>query len=275
MNMKLVHHQQAYTIEHITTNHMVKRKGIITKRHRHPVFHLIYITAGCGVFEINDQIKYASPGMLYVIQPNEWHAFGSQEGHFLSDLECTFTLMDQQGGYAQSRLFDMPSVYPVPGHLQTMLIEGFERVLEASTKLFSPDHIGVLIMDLMFRIQMICNAGDGRADSPPDTKEALVDQLKQYLKAHLSSPIRLTEVASSVHLSPNYVCRIFKQMTGETLMDYLLRIRMQEACKLLIYTDLPIYAIAEKVSYEDASYFSRIFKKKQGVSPQDYRARMQ
>ncbi len=64
--------------------------------------------------------------------------------------------------------------------------------------------------------------------------------------------------------------RIFKAATGSSLQEYLLDLRIRKACDLLLRTDLPVSVIALSVSYEDTLYFSRLFKKKKGVSPTQY-----
>lgn len=63
---------------------------------------------------------------------------------------------------------------------------------------------------------------------------------------------------------------MFRQKTGMTLVDYLTKIRIENAIKLIKNTNLRIYEIAEKVGYENVEHFSRVFKKRVGVSPKEY-----
>lgn len=81
----------------------------------------------------------------------------------------------------------------------------------------------------------------------------------------------LAEVARKVYLSPNYVSTIFKQHTGETVMQRMSRVRLGIAKNLLESSELKIYEVSEQVGYSNPYYFSVWFKKMSGFSPSDYR----
>lgn len=99
-------------------------------------------------------------------------------------------------------------------------------------------------------------------------------QVLRYIRENFAQPITLDEVARSVFLSPFYFSHLFMDELGITFMEYLTRVRMEEAKKLLSDKSLSMQAIAEGVGYDDASYFSKVFKKNVGVTPNKYRARL-
>jgi YesN/AraC family two-component response regulator len=102
----------------------------------------------------------------------------------------------------------------------------------------------------------------------------LIDDIGRYLKENLSdSELSLTKIAHVFFVNASYLSRIFKRETGINLMDYLTKIRIEEAKILLKETDLMAYEIAEKVGIPDSSYFSTCFKKYAGLSVSDYRKR--
>ena len=68
-----------------------------------------------------------------------------------------------------------------------------------------------------------------------------------------------------------YVSRVFKETTGESPISYLIRVRLVKACGLLAGNGASVREIARQVGYEDAYYFSKLFKKYYGVSPMEYR----
>jgi len=78
-------------------------------------------------------------------------------------------------------------------------------------------------------------------------------------------------VARKVYISPYYLSHLFREELNITFLEYLTMVRMEEAKKLLKDTSLSIVAIASQVGYEDASYFSKVFKKYVGISPAQYR----
>jgi two-component system response regulator YesN len=95
-----------------------------------------------------------------------------------------------------------------------------------------------------------------------------------FIRENYSRPITLEETARSVYLSPYYLSHTFKDELGITFIEYLTRVRMEEAKTLLTDKNLSMQGIAERVGYDDASYFSKVFKKKIGVTPNKYRAQL-
>lgn len=78
-------------------------------------------------------------------------------------------------------------------------------------------------------------------------------------------------MARKVYISPYYLSHLFREELNITFLEYLTMVRMEEAKKLLKDTSLSIVAIASQVGYEDASYFSKVFKRYVGISPAQYR----
>ena len=93
----------------------------------------------------------------------------------------------------------------------------------------------------------------------------------EYIEKNFQENINLNKISNYVSLSKNYFCNIFKKEVGVTIWDYLIRIRMEEARRMLLETDLKTYDISGKIGYDDPSYFGRLFKKYTGFTPTEYR----
>ncbi|MCC3355313.1 response regulator transcription factor [Bacillus sp. REN16] len=93
----------------------------------------------------------------------------------------------------------------------------------------------------------------------------------EYIQDHYAEPLTLTEVATYFHFNPSYLSNYFSVHNKEGFIEYLNKIRIEEAAKLLIKSDIPISEIGPMVGYSDHSYFSKIFKKIKGMSPSQYR----
>ena len=106
----------------------------------------------------------------------------------------------------------------------------------------------------------------GKAYSKP-VRESLAMIDMQY-----SENISLEEICSRVAVSKNYFCYLFKRETGTSLWNYLTMVRLKQAKKLLKETNLRNYEVAFQVGYDNPSYFSRLFKKQEGMTPNEYRA---
>ena len=95
--------------------------------------------------------------------------------------------------------------------------------------------------------------------------------LKKMIDAKYDEIVDLQELAGNLYISPDYLRHIFKQRIGESPLNYLIRRRLDSACELLNITDLPVGEIAHRVGLDNAYYFSRIFHKRIGQSPSEYR----
>lgn len=98
-------------------------------------------------------------------------------------------------------------------------------------------------------------------------------QMEHYIEENYRSKISLDEIAAALHANGSYLSRLYKNKTGRNLFDAILDRRIEAAKEYLLHTDMKAYEISETVGMEDAGYFSRMFKKKTGVSPKEFRKR--
>lgn len=96
-----------------------------------------------------------------------------------------------------------------------------------------------------------------------------------YLNLHYSEQVTLSEVADYTYVSTYYLSRMFKKELGKNFVDYLNEIRILKAKELLKDPKYKSYEIAEMVGILDAHYFSRLFKKHEGLSPTEFRDSVQ
>ncbi|MFV0553158.1 MAG: AraC family transcriptional regulator [Mangrovibacterium sp.] len=99
----------------------------------------------------------------------------------------------------------------------------------------------------------------------------LSDKSILFMKNKLDKKLTLDDLAHEAGLSVSQYSLAFRQKTGKSPIDYLIQLRIQKACQLLDHTLLSVKEIAQKVGYDDAYYFSRIFKKMMNVPPKEYR----
>jgi two-component system response regulator YesN len=99
-----------------------------------------------------------------------------------------------------------------------------------------------------------------------------IEKAKDFIDENFAvRELNLNMVAESVHISPAYLSQLFKQVTGESCIEYITKARINESRRLLKDTNLKTYEIAEMVGYSDPQYFSTSFKKIVGTSPTNYR----
>jgi AraC-like DNA-binding protein len=92
-----------------------------------------------------------------------------------------------------------------------------------------------------------------------------------FMKQNIEKPVTLNVIASQFRLSVSHFSRLFKQRTRYAPMDYFIQLKMQYACQLIDHTHMQVSEVSRELGYEDAFYFSRIFKKTIGISPLAYK----
>jgi two-component system response regulator YesN len=98
-----------------------------------------------------------------------------------------------------------------------------------------------------------------------------VQQLMDYIKSNYREPITLQQLSNHLFLSPNYLCSLFKQETGITIVDYIKQFRIEMAKQLLESSHLKVYEIAESVGFTSSSYLCRVFKEMTGININEFK----
>lgn len=127
-----------------------------------------------------------------------------------------------------------------------------------------------LTLALLGRILQL--TGDAPRRNQAETEpRTLGRQVQAFIDGHFSEPLTLQDMGKALHVSPYYLSHVFKEASGYSPTQYLLRRRIGEAQNLLISTDLPIARIAEQVGFETQNYFNLQFSKHVGIPPGKYR----
>lgn len=120
--------------------------------------------------------------------------------------------------------------------------------------------------------RLLSSSGDGmtlahRADR---YSRLLIRRVKELLELHPTHNLRLIEIAAIVGLSPGYVHRLFKRVTGCTLHQYVIERRIETALCLIESSSLPLKEIAIRTGFADQSHFTRHFKRIVGMPPAEF-----
>lgn len=97
-----------------------------------------------------------------------------------------------------------------------------------------------------------------------------VQRVKGYVEAAYMLPLRVEEIAERMHLNRRYLTRLFREKTGQTVQDYILSVRMAEAKRYLLQ-GLSVAETAEQCGYSDGFLFSKMFKRRVGLSPANWK----
>ncbi len=109
------------------------------------------------------------------------------------------------------------------------------------------------------------------ADDPEDLDMSIPYQAQQYMELHYHNNLQIADIAAAVGVHTNYLANIFQEQYHMSPKQYLSNLRIRKARELLLYTDHPIYIVANSVGFTDPLAFSKFFRRMMGASPSNYR----
>jgi YesN/AraC family two-component response regulator len=151
------------------------------------------------------------------------------------------------------------------------IANSFDQLFRLSQKIDqrSTIHRNIAFQELLHRIvQDILNS------QMPADSDAMIEASVDYMMQHYPEKLNLDQLARQAGWSTGHYCKIFRNVTGYSPTEYLIRLRITRAKELLEFQHYKLKDIAASVGYEDEFYFSRIFKKTTGVSPKEYAKRL-
>lgn len=225
-------------------------------------YYLIYVE--CGELEIawNGGICTARSGSVIIFPPHYHYQYTFYGEHTLSYLWAHFT-----GSYAERFLGEcgfgsLPCIFHSEPDIK--IVSRFDKLFDtfASHERLQRQKLACSLEEILLRIASGLN---GRERSI-----SLAGSLG-YIHAFYSRELRIPELAKMESLSNSRYITVFKKHMGMAPSDYVINLRINVACDLLKSSDMSIKEIAASVGYDNAHFFSKLFKKKTGVSPKAYR----
>lgn len=224
---------------------------------------LIYCTDGKGVIEVEDEVYPVEKNQAFCIPAAKKHRYYADERKPWSILWMHF-----QGENASFFPIEERNVITIASrHSNNRMITLFQilfRVLDRNYTLGNFIYISQLTSMILSEVYFREKVDEST------TYDRHVTEVIKYMYQNIGKNLSLQDISEEVELSKSYLNAIFKQQTGHAPVDFFIRMKMQEACKLLKSTDLYIYEVSERMGYTDQYYFSRIFKKVVGMSPKEY-----
>jgi len=252
----------------------------------HDYLELAFMYRGTGVFHVENKDYPVEPGDLFVLDNTVFHSLESKDPAQLKVVTVYFwpELVYRPGGQA----LDFEYLRPF-----------FDKRIAGSHRIPAHDHQNEPIVELLWQIYLelrdenefhqlavknrLCEIllrlrrhYEKQETTAKNHKENRVDferlrKIFQFLQNHYHEKLRLQQVAQLAAMSPHYFCKFFKRNTGQTLTEFLLRMRVDKAKELLLQTQKTVTEIAFEVGFENHSYFDRVFKRLTQCSPMAFR----
>lgn len=264
-----------YVLRHMTvkTNLCSRQKfedGYRCPRRTVPDYNLIYTIRGSVTWVMGETPRSMHPGDLMIIPPAVLHhAYSETQKVTLASVHVEVRL---PGGQEVFSLLNPPQFQYLPGgsHLDRYfrgLADEFDRDSEEERGFTLPGWAHLIVHEL-FRHDASAGLLHPRVADP------MVADLLRELDLFMVQPVTLSELSRRSGFSAQHLNRIFRRALGMTPLQYLTRMRLERAAAMLREGSKTVGSIASDTGFEDAYYFSRLFKQHYGHSPVEYREAM-
>ena len=207
---------------------------------RYTLLH--YVLAGCGTFYARGEAHRVKAGEMFVILPGEVTTYTADEAD-----PWHYRWIGFDGGLSR-RFSELPPVFSVSG-------EVFDGIFPAKDAQMPEYHMAAGLIKL-YAALFPTNAN----------ANTHVRKVESLIRAAYMHNVRVESLARELNLDRRYLTRLFKEKTGESVQQYLIRVRMEEAQRCLLQGH-NVQTAARLCGYEDVSNFSRMYKKFYGHSP--------
>lgn len=144
-----------------------------------------------------------------------------------------------------------------------------------STFMMKPEievELKILLLTILMQIYKLSKRENQQLAMPKSEKVVHVENIAHFIQDHFKNSISLEDISSELNLSKFYLSRIFKEVTGTTVMDYVMTCRLNQVkFDLEMYPDRTLMEVATESGFESQAHFSRFFKQRVGLTPSEYR----
>ncbi len=255
--------------------------------HWHEEMEIVYIEKG-ELFETVDLCEYtAKEGDIILIRPCLLHSFKVDNGGYaqMKTLIFNLSMLTNNTTDACSIKYFTPFsdgqyTYPCIIHPGDTYYDELVVLVKSMVELYEyhPPLYELEIKSKLFEMFAILFRGfferESITISITDSTTRNIKTILDYICNNYMNPITIDELANSVNLSKHYFMRFFKKYMGMTCVEYINDYRLKIATNLLLTTTMQITEVATNIGISNLSYFNRIFKKKYGITPKEYRRTM-
>jgi AraC-like DNA-binding protein len=232
--------------------------------------HLMLCVDGRGYVEVDGQRAHLGKDQLLIIPRETPHTYWAADDdpwsiywvHFLGD----------DVDYYVDRIPRSGQPIPIEDAAKKEAVRLFRYCLDAlhdgyglPNLIYAAQSTQHILSLLLYRNRLL------PSDQRSNPRRANVEDAIEYMQNHLNENLRLEDFAREAGMSVSHFSERFRLQTGQSPMAYFIHLRMRLACRLLDLSGKPVKAVALEIGYRDPYYFSRIFKKSMGISPDKYR----
>lgn len=257
----------------------IKRDSTYTKQssHIHPYYEIFYLINGDCTFFIDHNIYKLNRGDLVIVPAGEIHKStypetGYSERFVVSFRENNLGWINEILGEEIVKQSLNMGVISIPDKRRDYVESLMYKMLFESEgqDILSPAFIKTGLIELLLFI-IRCQRYEENVVKEIDVDNQLMQEIATYIYDNYDKKISLDDMSRKFHISRSYLSKKFKTITGFGFKEYLINVRIKNACTLLLETNKSITDIAFECGFNDSNYFGDAFRHVKGVSPNKYR----
>ena len=251
---------------------------------RHNFWELVYVDSG-EIYAAADNNGYLlAQGNIIFHKPMEFHGITSVNNKRHSVLIITFETQSPSMDFFKNKIFSINSRQK---KLLSYLLEEFKNALGTKFTNRKNEHISLtpeqkwsyqigvgclesFLLGLMLENTHVKRSKQVSSLAKKNVENALVDSIKEFLQNNIYQPLTLDDICRRFSMSKSYICQLFKNETGTSVIDYYINLKITEAKFLIRQGNLNFTQISETLGYTSLHHFTRIFKTKEKMSPSQY-----
>lgn len=259
-------------------NHLISNHSRIEKPHKHDFYAVFLFTQGTGFHEIDFQIYEIKPGAVFFLYPGQTHSWTLSEdidGFLFFHSKEFYDL-----GYVTNSIKDYPffqsnhtakCFYLDEKTTQTLKFLLKEIYLEYKSNFWKRNQLILSYLTQSYiKINRFIEEVSPVEFSQLRHYQFIFNQFENILEENYMNVKLASEYATKLNITQKHLNRVVKSITTKTTTDIILDRIILEAKRMLIYTDKSFSEIANQLGYYDYAYFSKIFKKRVGLSPSEF-----
>lgn len=236
-----------------------------------PEDHIMLCISGHGYVAVENREYHLGRGQMLIIPRNTEHRYRAADDRPWSIYWMHFR--GQESDYYLDRMPEAGAPVPVDTSSQREAARLFRDCLHTledgytlANLIYAAQSARHILSLLLFRNNAF------PVPQEVEQRQQKIQQALDFMRDNVDKPLRLEDLAAHARLSVSHFSELFRAHTGQSPMAHNTQLKIRQACRLLDTTEKPVKAVAFETGYSDPYYFSRVFKRVMGESPEKYRA---
>jgi AraC family transcriptional activator of pobA len=252
----------------------LEQHAFVNDPHRHDFYLLLYITHGSGNHTIDFKTYTVNPNMVFMMTPGQVHSWQLSKdirGYIIFFEQDFYQIQNSKTSLLDFSFFH--SHYAVPFStapvttIESEILQEMDAIFWASTPVDGA-MLGAYLHVLLLRLARKYN---------PTTQHEIplqshrIRKLEHLIESNFLQKRQPSDYADLMHVSTNYLNTLCKTQVGKTLSELIQERIILEAKRIFAYTDVSVSEVSHQLNFSDPSYFARFFKKRVGITPEEFK----